>query len=138
MSGSEDRISGQCLCGAVAFDVQSVSAAIDACHCEQCRRWSGHYWASVNARLETLVFRSGEEKIRWFESSPIVRRGFCADCGTALFWHPHRHETHADMIAIGAGALAAPTGVKLTKHIFVGEKGDYYDIADGLPQMSGH
>jgi hypothetical protein len=32
------------------------------------------------------------------------------------------------------GAFDGPTGTKLTKHIFVADKGDYYDIADGLPQ----
>lgn len=28
-----------------------------------------------------------------------------------------------------------PTGLKLLGHIFVVDKGDYYDIADGLPQQ---
>ena len=32
------------------------------------------------------------------------------------------------------GAFDAPTDTKLTIHIFVADKGDYYDIADGLPQ----
>ena len=34
------------------------------------------------------------------------------------------------------GALDAPTGLRLGKHIFVADKGDYYDIADGLPQKA--
>jgi hypothetical protein len=32
------------------------------------------------------------------------------------------------------GAFDAPTGTRLAKHIFVADKGDYYGIADGLPQ----
>lgn len=28
----------------------------------------------------------------------------------------------------------APTSTRLAMHIFVAEKGDYYEIADGLPQ----
>ena len=32
------------------------------------------------------------------------------------------------------GALDTPTGTQLAIHIFVAEKGDYYDITDGLPQ----
>ncbi len=32
------------------------------------------------------------------------------------------------------GAIDTPTGVRLAKHIFVADKGDYYDIEDGLPQ----
>ena len=30
--------------------------------------------------------------------------------------------------------IAAPTDTKLSMHIFVADKGDYHDIADGLPQ----
>jgi hypothetical protein len=32
------------------------------------------------------------------------------------------------------GAFDDPTGATLAVHIFVAEKGDYYEIADGLPQ----
>ena len=32
------------------------------------------------------------------------------------------------------GVFDDPTGTSLCMHIFVSEKGDYYDIADGLPQ----
>jgi hypothetical protein len=32
------------------------------------------------------------------------------------------------------GAFDAPTGTRLERHIFTADKGDYYDIADGLPQ----
>jgi len=32
------------------------------------------------------------------------------------------------------GAFETPTDTKLAIHIFVADKGDYYDIADGLPQ----
>ena len=32
------------------------------------------------------------------------------------------------------GAFEKPTGTRLHMHIFVDDKGDYYDIADGLPQ----
>ena len=37
-------------------------------------------------------------------------------------------------IAISMGAFDVPTGTHLEKHIFVPDKGDYYDIADGLPR----
>jgi hypothetical protein len=32
------------------------------------------------------------------------------------------------------GAFEGSTGLRLERHIFVAEKGDYYTIADGLPQ----
>jgi hypothetical protein len=36
--------------------------------------------------------------------------------------------------AVAMGILEAPTGLKLAKHTFVGDKGDYYEILDGVPQ----
>jgi hypothetical protein len=103
-----------------------------------CRRWSGHYWASVNVPVAAFRVVSGANNIGWHRSSDEVRRGFCKSCGSALFWHPDRHAEYSHIIAISAGSLDAPTGVALTKHIFVGSKGDYYDIADGLPQKAAH
>lgn len=32
------------------------------------------------------------------------------------------------------GAFDNPTGTSVKMHIFVNDKGDYYEIADGLPQ----
>jgi hypothetical protein len=47
-----------------------------------------------------------------------------------LFWDPPA----MDWIAIAMGAFDAPTATHLEKHIFVGEKGDYYEITDNLPR----
>ncbi len=68
--------------------------------------------------------------VRWFRSSDSARRGFCPDCGSSLFWQADG----ADRVSVAPGAVDAPTGLHLAGHIFVADKGDYYDIADGLPQ----
>ncbi len=120
---------GSCLCGAVRFVVDGVLAAPDACHCTQCRRQSGHFWASSDVEKRALAIE-GEDKVSWFQSSEKVRRGFCSVCGSVLFWDP----IYRDWIGVAMGAFESPTGTRLAKHIFVGDKGDYYDIGDGLPQ----
>jgi len=43
-----------------------------------------------------------------------------------------------DWIAVSMGAFDTPTRTQLEKHIFVAEKGDYYQLADGVPQSQGH
>jgi hypothetical protein len=120
---------GSCLCGAVSFRIDGVLAAPTACHCSQCRRQSGHYWASTEVPRAALRL-TGEERLTWYHASEKVRRGFCATCGSFLFWDP----IGQDRIAVAMGAVDAPTGTHLERHIFVADKGDYYDIADGLPQ----
>jgi len=128
------KLSGRCMCNAVEFTAIRDNNNIDACHCGQCRRWSGHYWASVNVEYATLAITKGADKVGWFRSSDIVRRGFCKECGSALFWQADRHPEHGHRIAISAGSLDAPTGLRVVEHIFVADKGDYYEIADDLPQ----
>ncbi len=120
---------GSCLCGAVSFEVEGELAAPDACHCSMCRKQSGHFWASTDIPTSRVTIR-GEDKLTWYQSSEKVRRGFCSVCGSYLFWDPIRHER----IAIAMGAFDKPTGTHLGMHIYVADKGDYYDIADGLPQ----
>jgi len=120
---------GSCLCGAVRFEVDGELKSPDACHCSQCRKQSGHFWASTNVPREKLSIH-GADNLTWFQSSEKVRRGFCSTCGAFLFWEP----IGRNAVAVGMGAFDAPTDTQLIKHIFVADKGDYYDIADGLPQ----
>ena len=119
---------GSCLCGGVRFTVEGDLPAGDACHCVQCRKSSGHYFASTDVPREALVFES-DAGLRWYRSSEKVRRGFCGECGASLFWDP----IGRPKIAIAMGAFDGPTHSSLHMHIFVAEKGDYYEIADGLP-----
>ena len=120
---------GSCLCGNVRFVVNANLEAPVACHCIQCRKQSGHYFASTNV-LRTSLELTGEENVAWYQSSAKVRRGFCAKCGSWLFWDPPAR----DWISVAMGAFDAPTSTQLAMHIFVAEKGDYYEIGDGLPQ----
>lgn len=120
---------GSCLCGAVNFEIEGPLPPADACHCMQCRKQSGHFWASTNVRRDALTI-SGADNVTWFQSSERVRRGFCASCGSFLFWDP----IQKNVIAVAMGAFDKPTEAKLAMHIFVADKGDYYEIADGLAQ----
>ena len=120
---------GSCLCGAVRFEVACELPPPDACHCTQCRKHSGHVFTSTDVP-RTAVTIEGGENVTWFRSSEKVRRGFCATCGSSLFWDP----IYRDWIGIAMGAFEKPTGTQLGIHIFTGDKGDYYEIADGLPQ----
>jgi hypothetical protein len=120
---------GQCLCGAVTFSILGDLPAPDACHCRQCRAWSGHYFASTDV-LKTALVIEQDGDLRWYASSAKVRRGFCAQCGSSLFWDP----IEKTKIAVAMGALQTTTRTLLGLHIFVAEKGDYYGLDDCLPQ----
>lgn len=120
---------GSCLCKSVSFEVAGTLPEPSACHCTICRKHTGHFEAGTDVPRSQVNIH-GSENITWYHSSEKVRRGFCKTCGSSLFFDP----IHRDWIGISMGAFDGPTETKLTKHIFVADKGDYYDIADGLPQ----
>ena len=106
---------GSCLCGAVTYTVSGPLRPVIACHCRQCRKTSGHHVAATSAPRESVAIRG---EVTWYRSSPGARRGFCPTCGSA-------------------GTLDAPTGLRIKGHIFCADRGDYYEIADGLPKVEG-
>lgn len=123
---------GSCLCGAIRFTVSAPLDVTDICHCTQCRKWTGHVFASVDVPRNALSIAQ-TDTLTWYASSSKVRRGFCACCGSSVFFDPidtHKHH----WIGIALGAFDAPTHTRIKQHIFVGEKGDYYEITDTLPQ----
>jgi hypothetical protein len=122
---------GSCLCGAVTFQVESDLRGPDACHCTTCRKHSGHYFVSTDVAASAVTIH-GEDNVSWYQSSEKVRRGFCSTCGSSLFWNP----LHRDWIGIAMGAFDGPTETHLHVHIYVSDKGDYYEIADGVPQYA--
>ena len=100
-----------------------------ACHCRQCRKTSGHFVAATSAPRDQVAI---EGEVSWYRASKTARRGFCATCGSSLFWDgPGRN------LSLHAGTLDGDTGLRLAGHIFCADKGDYYEIADGLPQSAG-
>lgn len=120
---------GSCLCGAVRFEIDGDLTPPSACHCGQCRRQSGHVWASTHIPNDRFRLTK-DDGLRWFQASDIARRGFCGTCGAFLFWDPKDE----DAISVSMGAIDALTNTTLARHIFVADKGDYYDLNDGLPQ----
>lgn len=119
---------GSCLCGAVSFEVTGELPAPTACHCTQCRKHSGHFEAGTDVPRSAVTI-NGDNHVTWFRVEN-VRRGFCSTCGSSLFFDADGK----DWIGLAMGAFDTPTNTKLRMHVFVANKGDYYDITDGLPQ----
>lgn len=128
-------MNGSCLCGAVRFEIEDpLEHQPEACHCTQCRKQTGHFLVAVNVRRTALTVH-GADKVAWYRSSDKVQRGFCSVCGSTLFWNPTIEGYQFTAVALGA--FDTPTGARIRKHTFVGDKGDYYEIDDGAPQSLG-
>ena len=125
-------IHGSCLCGAVQLEIQEpLEHSPEACHCTQCRKQTGSFLIGVNVRRTALQIR-GAESVRWYQSSEKVQRGFCAICGSTLFWNPTIDGY--EWTGVAMGCIDTPLKLKISKHTFVGDKGGYYEISDDAPQ----
>ena len=120
---------GGCLCGGVRYRITGELSDIIACHCQQCRRTTGHFFAHTDVRRADLELLN-DASLHRYESSPGINRSFCGTCGATLFWE----RIDADQLSIAAGTLDGPTGLKLASHIFTAFMGDYYELEAGLPQ----
>jgi hypothetical protein len=108
----------------VRYEVEGQLRDVSVCHCVECRRWHGGPGSYTAAPAESLRV-SGE--VRWIdspESNTHARRGFCAECGSSLFWDaPDRGS-----ISIAAGTLDPPTGLKTVTHIYTDDASDFYEV----------
>jgi hypothetical protein len=126
-------VSGGCYCGSVRYRASGVPAQVTECHCSQCRKQSGHRYASTGAKTSDMEIE-GADKITWYRASPEAERGFCSVCGSTLFWKC----SNEDYTGILAASIDEPNDLEVTKHIFVESKGGYYEISDGLPRFEGY
>ncbi len=127
MDSATRNIKGSCLCGAIRLSINTFDRDVVACHCRQCRKQSGHFVAATRA-ANTDLHIEGEEQLRWYSATPEAERGFCRECGSLLFWRV-KDSAHTSIMA---GCLDSPTGLKLSHHIYVDDKGDYYGVDEGL------
>lgn len=118
--------SGGCQCGAVRFHVTGMLDDASICHCRMCQKAFGAYYAPlVSTRGAALVWTRGTPAR--YQSSNLVARGFCAQCGTPLTYEA------PDGVALAAGAFDDPAA--LPPHIQYGVEGrlPFTDSLHALP-----
>lgn len=113
---------GGCDCRGVRYRVTGALREVWNCHCERCRRITGHHLAATAAHPDQLHL-DASSTLRWYEPADGVHYGFCAQCGSTLFW---KVDANPDQISIAAGTLDQPTGLLTTTALWVAEAGDYH------------
>ena len=101
-------ISGSCLCGDVAFEIDESGIIMsNNCFCTNCRKVSGAGYGTF-LQLKPSCFRwtSDPSKVATYESSPGIHRAFCPRCGSRA---PHGQ---LPVVGVPAGALDSDPGVR--------------------------
>jgi hypothetical protein len=126
-------ITGECLCGALRYEVAGTLQGPVSCHCSMCRKHHGAPFATVFiAPVHALRWLSGEASVCEYRSSAGRVRRSCGSCGSVA---PTPLDGERVLLPAGnlLGELSASGGV----HAYVGSKALWHVIADGLPQYDG-
>ncbi|RVC53899.1 MAG: GFA family protein [Mesorhizobium sp.] len=125
------KYQGGCLCGAVRYRAEVAPINERVCHCRICQKAIG---AAFNARL---LFRiddvTVEGEVATVNSSPDLKRGFCAACGATLF---SRRDSRG-ILGITSGSLDDPSLFKPDMHFWTASKQPWVRLDDGLPEYEG-
>jgi len=125
---------GSCLCGAVRFEAGLPEKWCAHCHCSMCRRQHGAgYVTWVGFHSDMVRIEDPDAKLRWHESSPGARRGFCSVCGSSMFFESQQWagETH-----IALGVIDEPHSFVPRAHAFFDTHVGWMAIDEGLKVFS--
>jgi hypothetical protein len=118
--------SGGCMCGAVRFTARGAPRWTAYCHCSSCRKHTGAPVAAYAGYPEgRITFTTGAPA--FYASSPGVRRGFCATCGSTLTYEGERWPGE---IHIHIGAFDDPTAFPPGGHAYQEERLPWLHLVD--------
>jgi hypothetical protein len=108
---------GGCLCGAVRWRTSAEPSRVSVCHCRMCRKNTGSAFGpfAIFATKDVAWERSAPKQYR---SSPVARRGFCAECGSPLTF---QFDAHPERIELNLGGFDEPSRLTPSQQIWTKE-----------------
>jgi len=115
-----NKINGECLCGAIQFELDDDFKAFYQCHCKQCQTLTGSAFASnLFTHPQNISWLSGIDSVVVYEHPDReFSKSFCKSCGSAV---PFINKTRSSLI-VPAGSLKSEIRNKVQANIFVSEK----------------
>lgn len=126
-------ITGGCLCGAVRYRIDQPPIDTMYCHCSMCQRFAGAPVVAATAvPRPSLKFVRGAP--RFYQSSPIAKRGFCANCGSSLIYEP-TVQRMGDWITIFTASMDNGVEYAPTWHLGIeSQMMPWLELKDDLPR----
>lgn len=124
-------VSGQCLCGAVHFEVRAPLKWCAHCHCTQCQRAHGAAFVTWMGAVADSVTINNDTALTWYASSAEALRGFCRDCGSSLFFKSSRWPGELHIVRAN---LNEDIELQPQCHVFYDTHVNWITLADDLPR----
>ncbi|MGE0626144.1 MAG: GFA family protein [Pseudomonadales bacterium] len=126
-------LKGSCACGEICYEITGeLIGPVSYCHCWRCRKHSGSsFGTTANVRSEELRFTRGESNLRFWESSPGIRRYFAGCCGSPIY-----KTGEGEHLGFRLGTLDCDPGVKVETHFMIDARAPWV-VLDPLPVQTG-
>lgn len=123
MNASDARLDGGCHCGAIRVSIPADAVGVVACHCGDCQRLHGNYFAMLVADRDAIVWSGRVERQR-YRSSPGIDRTFCPHCGSRIAKEPEA----SPKLLLSAGLFPRDLPQRLIRHVHADAKPDWYPL----------
>lgn len=132
--GSNRKLTGRCMCGAVQYEVADEFMYAGNCHCSRCRAATGSAFKPF-AGIEREKFKVTQGADNLFTYGSKGNGDFrCGTCGSLLY----TMLGDGVRVHIAMGSLVDAPSVKPREHIMVAFKAPWFTITDDLPQYAEH
>lgn len=130
-------MNGRCLCGAVTWSTDADLRDVLECHCVRCQRVTGNYMAATAVPTGELSIAG--ESPRWYSPTDDsnVTYGFCATCGSSMFYRSGGTDGSNSVTSICAGSIDGPSGLRTAAVWFAADAGDHVRLDPGVPTFPG-
>jgi hypothetical protein len=123
---------GSCLCAAVQFAARLPTKWVAHCHCTRCQRAHGApfvTWAGFEATA--VEISDAQTQLRWYVASEGGSRGFCARCGSPMFFKAERWpgELH-----VARALFFEPLDREPQAHVYYETHVQWVAVTDNLPK----
>ena len=128
-------MNGSCLCGAVRWSFDGTPRDVLECHCHRCQKHTGNYMAATAGATDAV--RITGDTVRWYspEDDPNVAYGFCATCGSSLFFRSGIVDGTNTSTSLCAGSVDGPSGLRTTEVWFAGNAADHVRLSDDVTRF---
>lgn len=127
---------GACLCGAVRYALNARPVAVNACHCDDCKKLTGatNLLMIVSQRGAFSHTGAVEHFRKRADSGREIDIVRCAKCGTRMW---HEPLSSPALVFVAAGTLDDPSWAVPTSHIWVEKASPGVVMQDDAVRIEG-
>lgn len=127
-----EKVSGKCSCGSVAWEADLPPKIVLICHCNMCRELSGaDYSTWVVVKSENFTLLKGAELLNSYHATENFSKSFCSACGSTV--NCVNNDKFPDHVYIARGNIVSDIELPANIQVYTADKADWVVLDDTIP-----